>query len=77
MKNSWGFGIKHRERVLKAVVRYFQQTPVPIVVIVLAKWFGASLQSRPHCSIEGHSHIVFTRDPIRNNGLPNKQNKIQ
>jgi len=63
MENSRASHNNDMQLMSHAVLGNFLQTPVPIVVVVIAKELSALANFPPGGSVECHAHVVFAAHP--------------
>ncbi|KAE9535961.1 hypothetical protein AGLY_007862 [Aphis glycines] len=69
MKYSRSFEYKHFKFVTKTIIGYTLQTPIPVVIIILAECVSTVNKLFPNSSIIRHTHIMLAANPLRNFGL--------
>jgi len=64
VKHAGRFQNEHFELVTETVVGHALQTPVPIIVVVLAERIGTIDKLLPDRPVIRHTHVVFATDPL-------------
>jgi len=64
VKYSRSFENKHFKFVAKAIIGYTLETPVPVVIIILAESVCATNKLFPNSPIVCHTHIMLAANPL-------------
>jgi len=69
VKYSRSFENKHFKFMAKTIIGYTLETPVPIVIIILAECISTIDKLFPNSPVICHTHIVLAANPLRNFSL--------
>jgi len=69
VKYSRSFEDKYFKFMAKTVIGYTLETPIPVVIIILAECVGTIHKLFPNSPVICHTHIMLAANPLRNFSL--------